>query len=78
MWRIVSRASRDDSPKLWRDMTPEEKSAMLLARQEGKVIEWCAHPDTDWEITDIPIWIGNLAYRIRPGPKAETVTLRGV
>jgi hypothetical protein len=37
-WRIVSRAPA--APKLWRDMTPEEKGALLLAAHEGKVIEY--------------------------------------
>jgi hypothetical protein len=36
MFRIIARAS--DTPKLWRDMTPEEKGALLLAHHEGKVI----------------------------------------
>lgn len=72
-WRIISRAS--DNPKLWRDMTPEEKGALLLAAHEGSEIEvfndnwgyWCCSRFKD-----------NEAYRVRPeppAPKVETVTI---
>lgn len=75
-WRIVSRASDPDTPKLWRDMTREEKGALLLAAHEGKVIEYEAH---GWRATaaNDPGWFDDTAYRIRPEPKRETVTLRG-
>jgi len=52
-WVIISRAT--PTPKLWRDMTPEEKGALMLAAHEGKVIEWsyglpwntfCIYPPT--------------------------------
>ena len=64
-FRIISRASDPETPKLWRDMNPEKKSALLLAHHEGKVIQlydggvWC---DTD------DIWWGKFAYRVRPEP----------
>jgi hypothetical protein len=64
-WRIVSRAS--DTPKLWRDMTPEEKGALLLAHHEGKVIE--CHDDTKWYTAKYPLWDTDAAYRVRPEPK---------
>ena len=65
-------------PKLWRDMTPEEKGALLLAHHEGKVIEMTSYiPGTsqlawnecpsNWRPTDTGI------YRIRPEPVRETV-----
>jgi hypothetical protein len=63
------------APKLWRDMTPEEKGALLLARHEGKVIE------TDYGggfiANRAPSWDDECAYRIRPEPKRETVRLSG-
>lgn len=77
IWRIVSRAS--DTPKLWRDMTPEEKGALLLAHHEGKVIEWL-DPYGIWFEVDIPLWHEERAYRVSPAeqrPKRETVTLHG-
>jgi len=100
-WRIISRAS-DDTPKLWRDMTEEErasvpadvlndptnplripwgewseaaKGALLLAGHDGKVIEAIdpsSTPDA-WEHTCVfLLW---LAYRVKPKPFRETVTL---
>jgi len=67
-FKLISRAS--DTPKLWRDMTPEEKGALLLAKHEGKVIE-CWGGNGWWS----PCAIDgiNQAYRIRPEPKVETV-----
>ena len=72
-FRIVSRAA--DTPKLWRDMTPEEKGALLLAHHEGKVIEFWN--GVSWRIVycGIPSWFEDDAYRIRPKPNRETVTV---
>ena len=60
-------------PTLWRDMTPEEKGALLLGWHEGKVIEvfGLAYPDEWYE--DDPCFYENCAYRIKPEPKRETV-----
>lgn len=68
-----------DTPKLWRDMTPEEKGALLLAHHEGKVIQ-CFGVDL-WHDEEWPFWHPEAAYRIRPEqsvePKRETVEIRG-
>lgn len=75
-FRIVSRAS--DEPKLWRDMTPEEKGALLLAMHEGKVIEWTGYFGSEFNMDSIrgtPVWSDTHAYRIKPEPKVETVSL---
>jgi hypothetical protein len=61
----------DDTPKLWRDMTPEEKGALLLAKHEGKVIE--CYFLSGW-VECNPEWYENFAYRVRPEPNRETVT----
>jgi hypothetical protein len=67
--------------KLWKDMTPEEKGALLLAHHEGKVIEWSYF--LPWETDNstahggVPRWGGDCAYRVRPEPVVETVTLYG-
>lgn len=61
-------------PKLWRDMTPEEKGALLLARYEGKQIE-VASPQCYVWFPAKSTWFNELAYRIKPEPKRETVTL---
>lgn len=78
VWRILSRAPRDNTPKLWRDMTDAEKGALLLAHHEGKVIEFknvsCeAH---EWQSVAEPVWAGAHAYRVRPEPKVEAVTIK--
>ena len=71
-WRLISRATTQ--PKLWRDMTADEKGALLLAAHEGKVIEGTRIdiPD-DWRRS--AIGLDNHAYRIKPEPKVETVAL---
>ena len=62
-------------PKLWRDMTPEEKGALLLAAHEGKVIEMLFH-DGEWqEIT--PQWALCRSYRVRPEPVRKPVSIVG-
>lgn len=74
-FRLISRAT--PQPKLWRDMTAEEKGALLLAAHEGKVIEFSAHEDNWHDTCGAPLWEGNLCYRIKPKPKVDTVTLYG-
>ena len=71
LYRIVSRAT--PSTKLWRDMTPEEKGALLLAAHEGKVIE-NKSPSSDWTV-GTPFWAESYAYRIKPEPKVDVVKL---
>ncbi len=74
--RIISRAK--PHPKIWRDMTPEEKGALLLAAHEGKVIEFKWVGCSKWnKIIDKPNWFGDYAYRVKPDPKVETVNLTG-
>lgn len=63
-----------ENPKIWRDMTPEEKGALLLAHHEGKVIECCA-PNEKWFPIEAPSWVSHFAYRVRPEPKRETIVL---
>jgi hypothetical protein len=64
-----------DTPKLWRDMTPEEKGALLLAHHEGKVIENSMYGE-HWGAAT-PSWCNNIYYRVRPEPKRKTLTLYG-
>ena len=54
-------------------MTPEEKGALLLAAHEGKVIEYKG-PSSDWTV-GTPFWAESHAYRIKPEPKVEAVTV---
>ena len=72
-WKLISRS--DDTQKLWRDMTPEEKGALLLAHHEGKEIQaFNILKAGDWSRTN-PLWIDDEAYRIKPEPKVEVVTM---
>ena len=72
-WRIVSRAP--GTPKLWRYMTPEEKGSLLLAHHEGEVIECWGDDGCGWIVLPPDEWGPEHAYRVRPEPKRETVTL---
>jgi hypothetical protein len=70
--------ARDEAPKLWRDMTPEEKGAFWVKVYRGGAVEYSRdaiewHPDYTFE----PDFHGDLYYRIRPEPKRETVTVTG-
>ena len=61
-------------PKLWRDMTPEEKGALLLAHHGGRTIERWVDESLGWKIVP-PMWMLEHAYRVSPEPKRETVVL---
>jgi hypothetical protein len=52
-------------PKKWRDMTPEEKGALLLAHHEGKAIE-VFMSDSAWHEQSGPNWFDKYAYRVKP------------
>lgn len=64
----------DDTPKLWRDMTPEEKGALLLAHHEGKAIE-CIGGGIDFYMDCDPAWLNDWSYRVKPEPLRETIKI---
>lgn len=66
----------DDAHKIWRDMTPEEKGALLLAHHEGKVIEQFDGEAAFWGVSAPPEWIDSVAYRVKPEPMRERVIIR--
>ena len=70
----ISRAPRDNTPKLWRDMTPEEKGALILAAHEGKVIE-IYKGIFGWLEKVADEFSNDFAYRVKPDDVRETVTL---
>jgi hypothetical protein len=83
-WRIIIRASGADdqpsaTPKTWGEMTDKEKGALLLAEHRGEVVEWRAPEDIndDWDTKGLRFGCPDMAYRVRPEPKQETVTLYG-
>lgn len=57
--------------KLWRDMTPEEKGALLLAHHENKRIEY--NEGDGWQDTYDPCWCESTAYRVKSKPVVEVV-----
>jgi len=71
--------TQTDTPKLWLDMTPEEKGALLLAIHEGKDVEWhnpvtmspgmWAEHRPSYHVNDV------CAYRVKPEPERETIVL---
>ena len=65
----------DDTLTIWCDMTPEEKGSLLLAKHEGKEIEFWANSFDGW-VNHCPTWSDHLSYRIKTQPKVETVKLR--
>lgn len=65
VFRIISRAT--ETTKLWRDMTPEEKCALLLAHHDGKVIEWVSGGKVRRSNEGYtPLWGDIYAYRVKP------------
>ena len=74
LYRIISRAT--PKPKIWRDMTPEEKGALLLAAHEGKEVQ-CHYGVKGWCRRSFELFAVGNAYRIKPEPKVETVTITG-
>lgn len=70
----------DDSPKLWKDMTPEEKGALLLAQHEGRPIEYYNSKRLDkWcEVKGRSIFCDFGAYRVKPEPVRVTRAMTGL
>ena len=57
-----------NKPKMWKDMSPEEKGALLLACHEGKDIEFLSS-NKDWHTCrTAPSWYDNFQYRVKPSP----------
>lgn len=73
-FQVVSRASEApaDYPKLWKDMTPEEKGALLLADYEGKTIQYY---DKLWHVAPVGVFRDKFAYRVKPEPYHKQVAL---
>ena len=54
--------------KLWKDMTNEEKGALLLAHHEGAIIEYFGSFTSTWNpvFDNNPKWNDNNHYRVQP------------
>ena len=70
---------RDDRPKTWGEMSDAEKGALLLAQFKGETVQYRFFPQaqgcTGWRDVNEPMFNSQHAYRIKPEPKIETVTL---
>jgi hypothetical protein len=65
-----------ESPKLWCDMTPEEKGALWVKVYSGGVVEWSRDAiEWDKDPNFTPDFNDDLYYRIRTEPKREMLTL---
>lgn len=72
-YRLVSRAVQaTPQPTIWRDLSPEEKGALLLAAHEGKVIEVWDDVGHEWLTCRYPNWTHGCAYRLPKEPVRET------
>lgn len=65
----------ENEMKLWQNMTPEEKGALLLAHYEGKIIEF--NDGYGWAPVSKPSWRNTLTYRVKPEPVVEVQRLFG-
>ena len=65
-----------DTPKPLKEMTDAEIGALVRAHKEGKVIQTVGRGRSEWIDCD-PQWRWYWAYRIRPEPVRDTVTLYG-
>lgn len=59
------------------EMTDAEIGALVRAKNAGKVIEVVDILNGAWVLAPAPGWWSRNAYRVRPEPKRETVTLYG-
>ena len=76
-FRIISRANTaDETPKTWGEMSDAEKGTLLLAKHEGKVIEYgYSGPYFLHEKPNDGKWVEIYLYRIKPEPVVETVVM---
>ena len=68
----------ETEPTPWKEMTDEEKGALLLARINGATLQTKAY-GSDWSDKDFSNnkFHSDFVYRIKPDPVVETVTLKG-
>ena len=84
IFTVVSRATpADATPPTWCEMTGAEKGALLLAELDGECLEQKGRVIVNgeslfrWAPKQEGCWLDKFAYRIKPEPLVETVTLYG-
>lgn len=66
----------EEQVKPWKDMTPEEKGALLLARHEGKTLQYWRRGSGGWaNCADVAGIYDHEFYRIKPAPVVEEVVM---
>lgn len=63
--------------KLWKDMTPEEKGALLLASHEGETLQYWKRGTGGWEDCLSVVIHNNEFYRVKPEPVVKEVVING-
>lgn len=63
--------------KLWKDMTPEGKGALLLASHEGKTLQYWKRGTGGWEDCLSVVIHENECYRVKPEPVVKEVVING-
>lgn len=64
--------------KLWKDMTPEEKGALLLASHEGETLQYWKRGTGGWEDCLSVVIHNNEFYRVKPKPVVKEVVFYGM
>lgn len=78
----VKPETKEETMKLWKDMTACEKGALLLAYHEGKTIEYHYLTDKNWNEAKKGVrsnlgWIDNYYYRVKHVPVVTEVVRYG-
>lgn len=60
----------------WGKWSEEAQKEVVWAAHRGKEVQFC-HTNGVWMLALPPDWGGSIAYRIRPEPKRETLTIIG-
>ena len=61
--------------KPWKDMSPEEKGALLLASHEGKTLQYWKRGSGGWEDCRSVAIHEHETYRVKPKPVVEEVVM---
>ncbi len=61
--------------QIFKDLTDNEKGALLLAQHNGEAIQCLAYFGQEWVLSSQPCWADDSFYRIIPKPKYKTTTV---
>lgn len=72
LFKVISKAKH----KVFGEMSPEEKGALLLAHHDGETIEFSFGGTRDWSEVTEPLFTDSHAYRVKPEPKVEEFVVK--